>query len=92
LPATAADAGLAAAAQRVALGESARALLEEALGESGALDEDITLVERAVAALDEARASKDYARSDALRAVLNRAGIAVRNTTSGTEWSVDGST
>lgn len=90
LPGTSADAGL-APSRRVELDETARALLEEALGGTGSVAEDSTLVERAVAALDEARASKNYARSDALRDVLSRAGIAVRNTASGTEWSVDGS-
>jgi len=91
LPATAGAARIAKMTQGVELAENSRAALREAAGVRSSTSDDAALVERVIALLDEARAKKDFAKSDALRAVLTAAGIAVRNTSSGTQWSVDGS-
>ena len=88
LPASAGEAGLEVDVHAVKLTDDARAALVEAAGDS--FGGDFALVERVIALRDEARAARDYARSDALREALARAGIAVKDTKSGTEWSTDG--
>jgi cysteinyl-tRNA synthetase len=88
LPADAVAAGVAATSSQVKLNKAARMELSIIAGERDA--SDIELIERVVANLDDARKSKDFAKSDRLRDALKRAGIAVKNTPSGSQWSVDG--
>jgi cysteinyl-tRNA synthetase len=49
---------------------------------------DVALVERRLAERAAARAAKDFARSDAIRAELLELGVAVHDTPQGTDWSV----
>jgi cysteinyl-tRNA synthetase len=52
--------------------------------------EDAALVDHVVALRDQARARKDFATSDVLRDALQTAGIVLRDTKNGTQWSLDG--
>jgi cysteinyl-tRNA synthetase len=52
--------------------------------------EDAALVDRIVALRDQARARKDFATSDVMRDALQNAGIVLRDTKNGTQWSLDG--
>jgi cysteinyl-tRNA synthetase len=52
--------------------------------------EDAALVDHIVALRDQARARKDFATSDVLRDALQTAGIVLRDTKNGTQWSLDG--
>lgn len=88
LPADAESAGVAATSSQVKLNHAARIALSIIAGERDA--PDIELVEKVVALRQKAREAKDWAKSDALRDALARAGIAVKDTTSGSQWSVDG--
>lgn len=87
LPSSAAEAGLEAQAKDAALNTEQRAVLI-ALAGDGEI-EDSALIERVVALRDRARAGKDFATSDKLRDELQRAGVALRDTKNGTQWSLD---
>jgi len=52
--------------------------------------EDAALVDHIVALRDQARARKDFATSDVMRDALQNAGIVLRDTKNGTQWSLDG--
>jgi cysteinyl-tRNA synthetase len=88
LPPSARAAGLVTQAREVALLPEHRATLR-ALAGDGETD-DATLIARVVALRDEARAGRDFATSDQLRKALNDAGVALRDTKAGTQWSIDG--
>jgi cysteinyl-tRNA synthetase len=49
---------------------------------------DVAAVERQIAERSAARAAKDFARSDAIRAELSGLGVAIHDTPQGTDWSV----
>jgi len=87
LPPSAAAAGLEARAKDAALSGEQRAALV-ALAGNGEM-EDAALIDRVVALRDEARAGKDFVTSDRLRDALQRAGVALRDTKNGTQWSLD---
>ena len=89
LPTDAQSAGVAATSSQVKLSKAARMEFSIIAGERDAPDVD--LVEKVVAIREQARKSKDWAKSDRLRDALARAGIAVKDTASGSQWSVDGS-
>ena len=55
-------------------------------GSSGPSDPVDTAVARLLEARDEAKAARDFARADAIRAGLAKAGVTVRDTPSGSEW------
>ncbi|MBV8667861.1 MAG: class I tRNA ligase family protein, partial [Candidatus Eremiobacteraeota bacterium] len=87
LPRSAAAAGLEARAKDAALSSEQRATLA-ALAGDGEM-EDAALIDRVVALRDEARAGKDFVTSDRLRDALQSAGVALRDTKNGTQWSLD---
>jgi len=87
LPPSAAAAGLEARAKDAALSTEQRATLA-ALAGDGEM-EDAALIDRVVALRDEARAGKDFVTSDRLRDALQSAGVALRDTKNGTQWSLD---
>ena len=89
LPATAEAAGLAAKAGSAQLAAEHRATLLALVGD-GEMD-DSALIERVVALRNQARAGKDFATSDRLRDTLTNAGVALRDSKNGTQWSLDGS-
>ncbi len=89
LPHMAEAAGLADDSQQVALSSEHRAALRRIAGD-GEMD-DAALIDRVVALRNQARASRDFATSDRLRDALARAGVALRDTKTGSEWSFDGS-
>ncbi|MBC5804946.1 MAG: cysteine--tRNA ligase [Candidatus Eremiobacter antarcticus] len=92
LPLTEHAAGLTAAPGTMALTESQRAALQALVDGSGGFElDDAKLIERVVARRNAERASKNFAESDKLRAELLKAGVVVRDSTSGTEWSFNGS-
>ena len=88
LPADANAAGLVQRRRELALSTMARLELRKLSGEHPA--DDAALVDKIVALRDKARAAKNWAMSDALRDALGRAGIALKDTPKGSEWSVDG--
>ncbi|MBV8367043.1 MAG: cysteine--tRNA ligase [Candidatus Eremiobacteraeota bacterium] len=88
LPSDAESAGLTATSSQVKLNKAARMELSIIAGEREA--SDLELVEKVISARDDARKAKDWAKSDRLRDALARAGIAVKDTPSGAQWSVDG--
>jgi cysteinyl-tRNA synthetase len=88
LPPDAERAGVAPQSSQVKLNHAARIALSIIAGERDA--PDIELVEKVVALRDKARLAKDWKKSDTLRDALSRAGIAVKDTAQGTQWSVDG--
>ncbi len=88
LPPDAQSAGVAQPAAELHLSAADRAALVAAAGEDVA--GDAALVERVVARRTAARTAKDWAKSDELRDALARAGVAVKDTAKGSEWSVDG--
>jgi cysteinyl-tRNA synthetase len=49
---------------------------------------DVAAVERLIAERAAARATKDFTRSDAIRAELTTLGVTVHDTPKGTDWSV----
>ena len=49
-----------------------------------------TKVEQLLAERKEARANKDFARSDAIRDELNQLGVSIEDTANGTTWSLNG--
>ncbi len=88
LPPDAERAGVAPQSSQVKLNHAARIALSIIAGERDA--PDIELVEKVVALRDKARLAKDWKKSDTLRDALARAGIAVKDTAQGSQWSVDG--
>jgi cysteinyl-tRNA synthetase len=88
LPPSAAAAGFDSQAKAAALSTQQRAELI-ALAGNGEM-EDAALIKRIVALRDQARAGKDFATSDRLRDALQRAGVSLRDTKGGTQWSLDG--
>ncbi|MDQ6767026.1 MAG: hypothetical protein M3Z41_04370, partial [Candidatus Eremiobacteraeota bacterium] len=95
LPASAQAAGFAGESRVVTLSAEHRAALR-ALAEDGRTDatvqtlDDAALVDWIVRRRDEARAGKDFATSDRMRDALQSAGVALRDTKAGTQWSLDG--
>ena len=87
LPPSAAAAGLEGRPKDAALSTEQRAALIALAGE--AESEDAALIDRVVALRDQARAGKDFATSDKLRDALQRAGVALRDTKNGTQWTLD---
>jgi cysteinyl-tRNA synthetase len=88
LPADAEAAGLTQQRRELALSTLARLELRKLAGEHRA--DDAALVDKIVVLREKARAAKNWALSDALRDALGRAGIALKDTPNGSEWSVDG--
>jgi cysteinyl-tRNA synthetase len=88
LPANAEAAGFAAQPRSAQLAVEHRAVLRALVGD-GEMD-DSSLIDRVVALRDQARAGKDFATSDSLRDALTNAGIALRDSKAGTQWSLDG--
>jgi len=84
LPPSAAAAGLTPAARPLRLDDAGRMLLAEIAG-NGAAD-DASLVQAVVDLRTQARAAKDFAKSDTLRDMLADAGITIKDSKSGTEW------
>jgi cysteinyl-tRNA synthetase len=87
LPPTAQEAGFVSGARSAQLALEHRAALCALVGD-GEMD-DSTLIDRVVALRDRARAGKDFATSDRLRDTLTNAGIALRDSKGGTQWSLD---
>ncbi|MDQ6780803.1 MAG: cysteine--tRNA ligase [Candidatus Eremiobacteraeota bacterium] len=52
--------------------------------------DDAALITRVIALRAQARADKDFAASDRLRDALAQAGVSVRDSKAGTQWSLDG--
>jgi len=88
LPADAKTAGLLQQRRELSLSVLARLELRKLTGEHP--PDDAALIEKVVAMRDKARAAKNWALSDALRDAPGRAGIALKDTPQGSEWSVDG--
>ncbi len=88
LPVDAENAGVAATSSQLKLSKAARMEFSIITGDRDAPDDD--LVSKVVAIREKARKSKDWAQSDRLRDALARAGIAVKDTATGSQWSVDG--
>jgi cysteinyl-tRNA synthetase len=88
LPRSAAEADLERKPAVAHLSDEARAMLRKIAGD--AVSTDTALIERVIALRNVARASKNFAQSDALRNALMRAGISVKDTPAGSEWSFDG--
>jgi cysteinyl-tRNA synthetase len=89
LPSSATNAGLSSAARPVRLDPMGRSVLAQIAGD-GAGD-DVSLVQAIVDLRTQARADKDFARSDSLRDALAGAGITIKDSKSGTEWFSNGS-
>lgn len=89
LPLSATAAGLSSAARPVRLDPMGRSVLAQIAGD-GAGD-DASLVQAVVDLRTQARADKDFARSDSLRDALAGAGITIKDSKSGTEWFGNGS-
>ncbi|HXM17998.1 MAG TPA: cysteine--tRNA ligase [Candidatus Tumulicola sp.] len=87
LPRSAAEADLERKSAVAHLSDEARAMLRKIAGD--AVSSDTALIERVIALRNVARASKNFAQSDALRNALSRAGISVKDTPAGSEWSFD---
>ena len=88
LPPSAQAAGFIADARAVELRPEHRVALRALAGNGE--KEDGALVDHIVALRDQARARRDFATSDFLREALQNAGIVLRDTKSGTKWSLDG--
>jgi cysteinyl-tRNA synthetase len=86
LPASADEAGLTLPESSLHLKDAARLSLRIIAGDGHA--DDRKLVERVVAIRWAAREAKDFAASDRLRDVLLKSGIAVKDSKSGSEWTV----
>jgi len=89
LPPSASAAGLAPSARPLRLDDAGRTLLAEVAG-NGAAD-DASLVQAVVDLRTQARAAKDFAKSDSLRDMLADAGITIKDSKAGTEWFGSGS-
>jgi cysteinyl-tRNA synthetase len=88
LPLSAQAAGFTVEPRAVELQPGPRAALRAIAGDGE--KEDAALIDRVVALRDQARARKDFATSDSLRDALQGAGITLRDSKSGTQWSLDG--
>jgi cysteinyl-tRNA synthetase len=88
LPADAETAGMTQAKRELVLSTMSRLELQKLAGDHSL--EGAELVDKIVAVRTKARASKNWAMSDALRDALARAGIAIKDTAGGSEWTVDG--
>ena len=89
LPNTGAEAFGAASDRVLRLSEASRRALKDIAGDGAA--DDAALVQAVVDMRMQARASKDYATSDHLRDALAGAGVSIKDSKTGTEWSVNGS-
>ncbi len=87
LPADRSGVGFALEDRELHLSEDARAALR-LIGGDGS-PEDASLIDRVIAVRNRARAAKDFATSDRIRDALAGAGIIVKDTKTGTHWSVD---
>jgi cysteinyl-tRNA synthetase len=88
LPGSAEAAGLTRRRGPITLRSEARLDLVEIVGKDSA--DDAQLVQAVVDLRRKAREVKDFATSDRLRDALADAGIAIKDSKSGTEWFVDG--
>ena len=88
LPSSAQSAGFITAGRAVQLRPEHRVALRALAGNGE--KEDAALVDHIVALRDQARARRDFATSDFLRDALHNAGIVLRDTKNGTQWSLDG--
>src|SRR5579872_718996 len=86
LPATVDEAGLTQAESSLRLTDAARLSLRIIAGDGHS--DDRKLVDRVVAIRLAAREARDFAASDRLRDVLLKSGIAVKDSKSGSEWTV----
>jgi cysteinyl-tRNA synthetase len=58
---------------------------------AGVVSDDLAAkVETLLAERAEARANKDFTRSDQIREELNQLGVAIEDTATGTTWSING--
>ena len=73
------------------LSAHARERLARIAGDGAASMTDAEVVKAVVAQRDQARAAKDFKKSDELRAELTNAGVTIKDGKAGTEWSLDGS-
>lgn len=73
------------------LSAQARERLASIAGDHAASMTDVEVVKAVVALRDQARASKDFKKSDELRAELTDAGVSIKDSKAGTEWSLDAS-
>lgn len=88
LPPNAQAAGFAAQSRSAQLAPEHRTALRALVGDSGM--DDSTLISEVVALRDRARTGKDFAASDRLRDALAKAGVVLRDSKTGTHWSLDG--
>jgi cysteinyl-tRNA synthetase len=88
LPPSAEAAGFVGAPRALELRPEHRIALRALAGDGE--KEDAALVDHIVALRDQARARKDFATSDLMRDALQSAGIVLRDTKNGTQWSPDG--
>jgi cysteinyl-tRNA synthetase len=88
LPPSAQAAGFIAAGRALELRPEHRIALRALAGNGE--KEDAALVDHILALRDQARARKDFATSDLMRDALQSAGIVLRDTKDGTQWSLDG--
>ena len=79
------------AARAAGLQAPARERLAALVADGSAAMSDAELVRSVVGLRDQARAAKDFKRSDELRAELTNAGVSIKDGKAGTEWSLDGS-
>jgi cysteinyl-tRNA synthetase len=73
------------------LDDARRSALVKIAGDGAGTGDDASLVQAVVDLRTQARAAKDFARSDILRDALAGAGITIKDSKSGTEWFADGS-
>lgn len=73
------------------LSAQARERLASIAGDHASSMTDVEVVKAVVALRDQARASKDFKKSDELRAELTNAGVSIKDSKAGTEWSLDAS-
>ena len=73
------------------LSAQGRELLVGIAGDHSTSMTDIEVITAVVALRDQARASKDFKKSDELRAKLMKAGVSIKDSKAGTEWSLDAS-
>ncbi|HET9343886.1 MAG TPA: cysteine--tRNA ligase [Candidatus Eremiobacteraceae bacterium] len=74
------------------LSGEARELLTAIVSDGASSVTDAELIDAVIALRDQARAAKDFKKSDELRAELTKAGVSIKDGKAGTEWSLDGST
>ncbi|MDQ2816958.1 MAG: cysteine--tRNA ligase [Candidatus Eremiobacteraeota bacterium] len=88
LPLSVDEAGLGTVVREVTLQAAARSGLAALAGDGAGSDE--ALVDRVLALRARAREVKDFPTSDKIREALASAGISVKDTKDGTQWSLDG--